>query len=268
MHVIAAKAVAFKEALTHEFRIYQELVVENARCWRPCCRSAACASSPAAPIRTCSWSTSGRRRSPARTPRQRCRRAYHRQQERDPERSRKAVRHQRHPHRQPGDHDARLHRDRMRAARAPDRRRARRADRHGARRDRRRQDAALDADGEGFRVFTGRHEVPFLRQRRYAGGRLARFRGRRFDPPPPPLSRMPEALHDLRDGRAAAAADRQAERHAFRFRRAPHSQRLPARAAQAAGADRVRRPGGRADRPAGAGAGRARDSIRARSARW
>jgi len=31
MHVIAAKAVAFKEALTHEFRIYQERVVENAR---------------------------------------------------------------------------------------------------------------------------------------------------------------------------------------------------------------------------------------------
>ncbi len=31
MHVIAAKAVAFKEALTHEFRVYQERVVENAR---------------------------------------------------------------------------------------------------------------------------------------------------------------------------------------------------------------------------------------------
>ena len=31
MHVIAAKAVAFKEALTHEFRTYQERVVENAR---------------------------------------------------------------------------------------------------------------------------------------------------------------------------------------------------------------------------------------------
>jgi glycine hydroxymethyltransferase len=31
MHVIAAKAVAFKEALTHEFRVYQERVLENAR---------------------------------------------------------------------------------------------------------------------------------------------------------------------------------------------------------------------------------------------
>jgi len=31
MHVIAAKAVAFKEALSHDFRIYQERVLENAR---------------------------------------------------------------------------------------------------------------------------------------------------------------------------------------------------------------------------------------------
>jgi glycine hydroxymethyltransferase len=31
MHVIAAKAVAFHEALGHDFRIYQERVLENAR---------------------------------------------------------------------------------------------------------------------------------------------------------------------------------------------------------------------------------------------
>jgi glycine hydroxymethyltransferase len=31
MHVIAAKAVAFKEAMTREFKVYQERVVENAR---------------------------------------------------------------------------------------------------------------------------------------------------------------------------------------------------------------------------------------------
>jgi glycine hydroxymethyltransferase len=31
MHVIAAKAVAFKEALSHDFRVYQERVLENAR---------------------------------------------------------------------------------------------------------------------------------------------------------------------------------------------------------------------------------------------
>jgi len=31
MHVIAAKAVAFKQAMTHEFKVYQERVLENAR---------------------------------------------------------------------------------------------------------------------------------------------------------------------------------------------------------------------------------------------
>jgi len=31
MHVIAAKAVAFKEALSHDFRVYQQRVLENAR---------------------------------------------------------------------------------------------------------------------------------------------------------------------------------------------------------------------------------------------
>ena len=31
MHVIAAKAVAFKQALSHEFKVYQERVIENAR---------------------------------------------------------------------------------------------------------------------------------------------------------------------------------------------------------------------------------------------
>ena len=31
MHVIAAKAIAFKEAATKEFKLYQELVIDNAR---------------------------------------------------------------------------------------------------------------------------------------------------------------------------------------------------------------------------------------------
>jgi glycine hydroxymethyltransferase len=34
MHVIAAKAVAFKEAMTPEFKDYQEQVLANARSWR------------------------------------------------------------------------------------------------------------------------------------------------------------------------------------------------------------------------------------------
>ena len=52
MHVIAAKAVAFNEALTPDFKIYARAVVENAKvladtCWRPAMRS-----SPAAPTIT------------------------------------------------------------------------------------------------------------------------------------------------------------------------------------------------------------------------
>ncbi len=45
MHVIAAKAVAFKEALSPEFKEYQQRVVDNARVLRRNARrSAACAS--------------------------------------------------------------------------------------------------------------------------------------------------------------------------------------------------------------------------------
>ena len=49
---------------------------QRARARRRCCRSAGCASCPAAPTATCSWSTSARRRSPARMPRRRCRRPH------------------------------------------------------------------------------------------------------------------------------------------------------------------------------------------------
>src|SRR6266545_1974376 len=43
-------------------------------CWRRCCATAACVLSPAAPIRTCSWSTCARRKSRPRMPRRRRRR--------------------------------------------------------------------------------------------------------------------------------------------------------------------------------------------------
>ncbi len=63
MHVIAAKAVAFGEALQRDFKLYQEHVLDNARVLakvhagpRPC------GSSRAAPTRTCSWSTCGRKK--------------------------------------------------------------------------------------------------------------------------------------------------------------------------------------------------------------
>ena len=71
MHVIAAKAVAFGEALQRDFRLYQERVLDNARVLARVLRSAGCASCPAAPIATCSWSTCGRRRSRARMPKRR-----------------------------------------------------------------------------------------------------------------------------------------------------------------------------------------------------
>ena len=58
MHVIAAKAVAFLEALQPEFRDYQQQVVANARAMAGASSSAATRSSPAAPTITCSCSTS------------------------------------------------------------------------------------------------------------------------------------------------------------------------------------------------------------------
>jgi len=33
MHIIAAKAVAFKEAMEPEFRVYQQQVIKNAQAW-------------------------------------------------------------------------------------------------------------------------------------------------------------------------------------------------------------------------------------------
>ncbi len=40
MHVIAAKAVAFGEALGPEFRTYIDSVIDNAKCWPKCCKLA------------------------------------------------------------------------------------------------------------------------------------------------------------------------------------------------------------------------------------
>ncbi len=54
MHVIAAKAVALKEALSPEFKEYQKRVLDNANAGRRPLKLAAFASFPAAPIHTCS----------------------------------------------------------------------------------------------------------------------------------------------------------------------------------------------------------------------
>ena len=57
MHVIAAKAVAFKEALEPEFKTYQKQVVTNARAMAGRVHRARLSKSfPAAPTTTCCWS--------------------------------------------------------------------------------------------------------------------------------------------------------------------------------------------------------------------
>ena len=242
-------------------------------CSPRCCRTAACASCPAAPTATCSCVDLRAKRITGKDAEAAlAARAHHRQQERDPERSGEAVRDVGHPHRQPGDHDARLRRDRMRGARPPDRRRARgasrRRGRHACARGRRGADAAfpgLLADDARRRAP---HEVPVLRQRRHPGDRLARVGAGRFDPPPPPLPRLPEALHHLRDGRAAPAAGREDQRRPLGLRRRQDPRRLPARAAQAAGADRLRRRGDQPHRRSRCCRWASARSRRGRSARW
>ena len=52
MHVIAAKAVAFGEALRPTFKVYAKNVVENAKALAETLKSSGFASSPAAPTRT------------------------------------------------------------------------------------------------------------------------------------------------------------------------------------------------------------------------
>ncbi len=100
MHVIAAKAVAFGEALQPEFKTYAAAVVDNAKALAAASRNAAPTSSPAAPTPTWRWSTCARSGSPARTPTKALERAaHHLQQERHPVRSAAAGEDQRHPRR-------------------------------------------------------------------------------------------------------------------------------------------------------------------------
>jgi glycine hydroxymethyltransferase len=61
MQTIAAKAVAFGEALQPSFKEYQERVLANARAMARNCNARACASSAAVPTRTSCSSTSRRR---------------------------------------------------------------------------------------------------------------------------------------------------------------------------------------------------------------
>ena len=107
-HVIAAKAVAFKEALLPEFKVYQEQVLKNAAIMAKTLgergvrivsgRTEPCV--PGGPARQGpDWQ--GRRRTAGPRP-------HHREQERDSERPGNPVRDLRHPHRFPGHHHPRL----------------------------------------------------------------------------------------------------------------------------------------------------------------
>ena len=133
MHVIAAKAVCFKEALTPEFKTYQRQIVKNAA------RLAAGLAS--AGFRLVSGGTDNHlmlvdvfsrgidgqgRRGRARP------RRHHRQQERDPIRSESADDGERHPHRHARRHDARAGRGGNGSGRADDRNRPGRARRAGS----------------------------------------------------------------------------------------------------------------------------------------
>ncbi len=125
MHVIAAKAVAFKEAMAPEFRDYQEQVIDNARVMAKVLQERG--------LRIVSGRTdchmflvdlrakkiTGKDAETVLGPR-----AHDGEQERHPQRSGEAVRHQRHPHRLAGDDDARVPGAGGRAARQSDRRRA------------------------------------------------------------------------------------------------------------------------------------------------
>jgi glycine hydroxymethyltransferase len=69
MHVIAAKAVAFKQALGDDFKVYQQAIVSNARKMADDLLKPESSSLPGERTTICSWSTFAISVSPARRPR-------------------------------------------------------------------------------------------------------------------------------------------------------------------------------------------------------
>jgi len=173
MHVIAAKAVALKEAMTPEFRHYQEQVIANTRVL-------ARVLSEERGLRIVSGRTESHvflvdlraknihrqgGRSGAGT------RPHHGQQEHHPERPAEAFCHFRHP---PGhaSHDhARFHRDRSGTGGPPHRRRARRARRRGGDRESPRQGGGVVQEVSRLRCLSD--EVSLLLGTEHAGHRHA-----------------------------------------------------------------------------------------------
>jgi glycine hydroxymethyltransferase len=103
MHVIAAKAVAFGEALRPSFRTYAKNVVENAKALAETLKSHRHASDAGRSAAQAPHRQGGGSRARPRT--------HHLQQERHSLRSGKAVRHLRHSARNAGGYDARLWRE-------------------------------------------------------------------------------------------------------------------------------------------------------------
>ena len=125
MHVIAAKAVAFKEALEPEFKAYQQQVVKNAQAMA---KTIIARGYKIVSGGTAEPPDAGRHDRQGRHRQGRGSRAgqgpHHRQQERGAERPAQALRHLRPAHRHPGGHHPRLQGSRLRGAGRLDLRRA------------------------------------------------------------------------------------------------------------------------------------------------
>src|SRR5712671_2388008 len=101
--------------------------------------------------------------------------------------------------------------------------------------------------------------MPVLQGRGHGGHRFARVRGRRQRAPPAPVGGVRKALYHLRARRAVDADGGEDQRKPRSLRRREDPHRFYARAAQAAGAHRVRRAGDQPHRTAHSRARRARD---------
>ena len=219
MHVIAAKAVAFAEALRPDFKIYAKNVVENAKALAETLRGHGfdiVSGGTDNHLMLVDLRPKGLKGNVSEKALVRA--AHHLQQERHPVRSRKAVRHLRASLGHAGGDHARLRRCRIPAGRRHDRRSAQRAGAVG-----RRQGAAGRSRDQGTRQGTHRplpdlsvkaslDALSQLQQSRYAGEGLASDRGFGRDPAAAGVHRLQLPFHDLRAGAVARTHRDQAQR--------------------------------------------------------
>jgi hypothetical protein len=224
MHVIAGKAVAFKEALQPEFKAYQQQVVANARVLAETLIERG--------LRIVSGRTESHVMLVDLRPKGLTGKeaeailgagAHDLQQERHPERPAEADGHQRHPPGHPAMTTRGFKEEQAAPDGAPDRRRAGQPARRGQPRRRACQGGGADARLPGLPLTPRpaaiqRHALPLLRPRRDPGRRDARVRRGRRHPPPPPLPAVRQALHHLRAHRDRDAGGGQEGRLAGRVR--------------------------------------------------